>query len=169
MPEQVRPLPEGYHTVTPHLICAGAARAIDFYTQAFGAAEIGRIPGPDGRLVHAELKIGDSRVMLVDACPEYGTADPLARNGTTVNLHLYVPDADAAWDRAVAAGARPVIPLADMFWGDRYGMLEDPFGHRWSVATRMRDVSPEDMQAAMRNMGAQGPGSAQQSMQGEPQ
>ena len=155
MQAQVRPVPEGYHTVTPHLICAGAAQAIDFYAQAFGAVEIGRLPGPDGRLIHAELKIGDSFVMLVDAFPEYGTAGPLARKGTTVNLHLYVPDADAAWDQAIAAGANPVMPLADMFWGDRYGMLEDPFGHRWSVATRVREVSPEQMRDAMQNMSAQ--------------
>jgi uncharacterized glyoxalase superfamily protein PhnB len=156
MQQPVRPIPEGFHTVTPHLICAGASDAIEFYRKAFGAVEVGRMPGPDGRLMHAQLRIGDSPLMLADHFPEYGTLGPAALKGTSVFIHLYVQDADATWDQAVAAGAKPIMPLADMFWGDRYGQLEDPFGHRWSIATHKRDASVEEMQAAMQNMKPQG-------------
>jgi PhnB protein len=141
--------PKGYHSVTPHLVCAGALDAIAFYTQAFGAVEIGHMPMPDGRIAHAEIRIGDSRIMLAEHMPEYGSRDPRALQGTPVYLHLYVPDADAAWDQAIAAGAKPVMPLADMFWGDRYGQVEDPFGHRWSIATRVREPSIDEMRQAM--------------------
>ncbi|WP_036168507.1 VOC family protein [Massilia sp. 9096] len=148
----VHPIPEGYHSVTPHLVCAGAAQAIAFYTQAFGAVELGRMATPDGRIAHAEIRIGDARIMLADHFPEYGSRDPLALQGTPVYLHLYVPDADAAWDQAIAAGAAPTMPLADAFWGDRYGQVQDPFGHRWSIAMRQREVSIDEMQQAMAAM-----------------
>jgi uncharacterized glyoxalase superfamily protein PhnB len=145
----VKPVPEGMHAVTPHLICADAARAIEFYKKAFGAEEISRMPMPNGKLGHAMIRIGDSAIMLADEFPEWGSASPATLKGTPVTLHLYVANADAAFERAVGAGAQVKMPLADMFWGDRYGVLEDPFGHRWSVATHVRDVAPEDMAAAM--------------------
>ena len=145
----VRRIPEGMHTVTPHLVCAGAAAAIDFYVAAFGAIDAGRLPRPDGRLMHAQVRIGDSHVMLVDEMPEWGALGPLALKGSPVTLHLYVPDVDAAVARAVAAGATVTMPVADMFWGDRSGQIVDPFGHHWSLATHVRDVSRDDMQAAM--------------------
>jgi PhnB protein len=145
-------IPQGMHSVTPHLVCAGAAKAIEFYKQAFGAEEGARLPGPDGRLVHASVKIGDSQVMLVDEMPEWGALGPKSLKGTPVTIHLYVEDVDALVARAVKAGAKVTMPVADQFWGDRYGKLEDPFGHHWSVATHVRDVSVEEMQDAMRQM-----------------
>jgi uncharacterized glyoxalase superfamily protein PhnB len=148
----VKSIPQGMHTVTPHLVCDGAAAAIEFYKRAFNAVETGRIPGPGGKLIHAQIRIGDSSVMLVDEMPEHGALGPKALKGSPVTLHLYVEDADAFFQRATAAGATVRMPLADMFWGDRYGQLEDPFGHRWSVATHQRDVQPEEMQQAMQNM-----------------
>jgi uncharacterized glyoxalase superfamily protein PhnB len=140
------------HTVTPHLVCAGAGAAIDFYKKAFGATETSRMPGPGGKLMHASIRIGDSAVMLVDEMPEWGSLGPKALKGSPVVIHLYVNDVDVFTARAVAAGAKVTMPVADMFWGDRYGQLEDPFGHRWSVATHVRDVSPADMQQAMQKM-----------------
>ncbi|MEP7297317.1 MAG: VOC family protein [Burkholderiales bacterium] len=148
----VKPIPEGMHTLTPHLICAGASDAIAFYKAAFGAIETSRIPGPQGRLMHAAVRIGDSTLMLVDEMPEWGALGPKALKGSPVTIHLYVTDVDAAVARAVAAGAKITMPVADMFWGDRYGQLEDPFGHRWSVATHQRDLTPEQMQQAMKAM-----------------
>lgn len=145
----VHAIPPDMHTVTPHLICDGAARAIDFYVKAFGAVDLARLPGPDGRLMHGMIRIGDSPVMLMDAYPEYGAAGPLALKGTPVVLHIYSEDVDAAIQQAVEAGARLIMPATDMFWGDRYGQVEDPFGHRWSIATHVRDVAPEDIPAAM--------------------
>ena len=145
-------IPQGMHSVTPHLICAGAANAIEFYKQAFGAVEQARLPGPDGRLMHASVKIGDSQVMLVDEMPEWGALGPKSLKGSPVTIHLYVDDVDAVVARAVKAGAKVTMPVADQFWGDRYGKLEDPFGHHWSVATHVRDVSMEDAQKAMRDM-----------------
>lgn len=159
MNDHISPIPRGYHSVTPHLVCEGAAEAIDFYRHAFGAVEAARLPGPDGRILHAELRIGDSPVMLCDAFPEHGSRGPLALQGTAVAIHLYVPDADAAWERALAAGARPAMPLADTFWGDRYGQVVDPFGHRWSIATRLRDLTPEQVRDGM--AGQPGSGCAQ--------
>jgi PhnB protein len=150
--QSVNPIPEGMHTVTPHLVCAGAGAAIDFYKKAFGATETARMPGPGGKLMHASIRIGDSAVMLVDEMPEWGSLGPKALKGSPVVIHLYVDDVDAFTARAVAAGAKVTMPVADMFWGDRYGQLEDPFGHRWSVATHVRDVSPADMQQAMQKM-----------------
>ena len=145
-------IPQGMHSVTPHLVCAGAAKAIDFYKQAFGATEKGRLPGPDGRLVHAAVKIGDSTVMLVDEMPEWGALGPKSLKGSPVTIHLYVDDVDAFVARAVKAGAKVTMEVADQFWGDRYGKLEDPFGHHWSVATHQRDVTPEEMKKSMAAM-----------------
>jgi PhnB protein len=149
--KSTKPIPEGMHTVTPHLICGGAADAIEFYKKAFNAVEVSRMPGPGGKLMHASVRIGDSTVMLVDEAVEWGMLGPKALNGSSVFIHLYVDDADAFSARAAAAGAKITMPVADMFWGDRYGQLEDPFGHRWSVATHVRDVTPAEMQEAMRN------------------
>lgn len=151
MATAVKPIPEGMHTLTPHIICAGAARAIDFYIKAFGAVEMARLAGPDGRLMHGAVRIGDSTLMLMDAFPEWGTPDPKALNGTPVVLHLYVEDVDAAHAQAVAAGATSVMPVTDMFWGDRYGQVRDPFGHLWSIATHKQDLTPEQIAEAARN------------------
>jgi uncharacterized glyoxalase superfamily protein PhnB len=137
------------HSVTPHLVCAGAAKAIDFYQKAFGATETGRMPGPDGRLMHAAIRIGDSTVMLADEMPEWGSLGPTSLKGSPVTIHLYVDDVDKFVERAVKAGAKVTMPVADQFWGDRYGKLEDPFGHHWSVATHVRDLTPNEMKKAM--------------------
>lgn len=145
---QVKPIPDGMHTVTPHLVCAGAADAIEFYKKAFNATEVGRIAGPQGKLIHAMIRIGDSAVMLVDEFPDWCSLGPKSLKGSPVTIHLYVEDVDAFVKRAVAAGARITMPIDDMFWGDRYGKLEDPFGHHWSVAAHIRDVSPEEMRQA---------------------
>lgn len=146
---QVKAVPDGMRTVTPHLVCAGAAEAIEFYKKAFGAVEMMRLPGPDGRLVHGCVRIGDSQVMLVDEFPEWGSLGPKALKGTAVTIHLQVDDVDAVVAQAVAAGAKVKMPVQDMFWGDRYGQVEDPYGHSWSVATHTRDVTPEEIQKAM--------------------
>jgi len=151
---QVKPVPDGMHTVTPHLVCAGAADAIEFYKKAFNAVELMRFAGPQGKLMHACVRIGDSSVMLVDEMPEWGALGPKSLKGSPVTIHLSVEDVDAFVQRAVAAGAKITMPVDDMFWGDRYGQLEDPFGHRWSVGTHIRDVSPEEMQQAIQKMGA---------------
>ena len=148
----VKPIPEGMHTVTPHLVCAGAADAIEFYKKAFGAVELSRMPGADGKLMHGSIRIGDSVIMLVDEMPDWGMLGPKSLKGSPVKIHLYVEDADSAFDKAVRAGAKVTMPLDDMFWGDRYGKLEDPFGHEWSIGTHKRDVSPEEMQKAMAEM-----------------
>jgi len=153
--QKARPIPDGMRTVTPHLICAGAADAIEFYKKAFGAVEVARLPGPQGRIMHAMIRIGDSAVMLVDEMPEWGALGPKALKGSPVTIHLYVDDVDAFAARAVQAGAKITMAVEDMFWGDRYGKLEDPFGHHWSVATHLRDVSMEEMQQAMKNMAGQ--------------
>jgi uncharacterized glyoxalase superfamily protein PhnB len=146
-------------SVTPHLVVAGAARAIEFYKQAFGAEEVTRLPGPDGRLMHAHLTIGDSAVMLVDEFPDWGSLGPKALKGTAVTIHLYVNDADAVFDRAVKAGAKVKMPIAEQFWGDRYGQVEDPFGHLWSIATHVRDVAPAECPERMKKMTLEHPGS----------
>jgi PhnB protein len=145
---QVKPIPDGMHTVTPHLICAGAADAIEFYKKAFNAVEMGRLAGPQGKLLHGAIRIGDSTVMLVDEFPEWGSLGPKSLKGSPVAMHVYVEDVDAFVARATAAGAKITMPLQDMFWGDRYCKLEDPFGHQWSVATHVRDVSRDEMQQA---------------------
>jgi len=144
----VRPIPEGYGTITPSLVTHDAAAAIEFYTRAFGASELSRMADPNGgKIWHAELQVGDCRIMLSDEFPEM---DPTSRSpktlgGTAVNLHVYVRDTDAAFQRAVDAGATVVMPPMDMFWGDRYGKLTDPFGHSWSIATHQEDLSEEEM------------------------
>ena len=150
---KVKPVPDGMHTVTPHLICAGAADAIEFYKKAFNAVEEGRLPGPQGRIMHAMIRIEGSAVMLVDEMPEWGALGPKSLKGSPVTIHLYVEDVDAFVKRAVAAGAKITMPLDDMFWGARYCKLEDPFGHHWSVATHLRDLSPEEIKQAMQKMG----------------
>jgi PhnB protein len=148
----VKPIPEGMHSLTPHLVCAGAGDAIEFYKKAFKAIEKARLPGPDGKLMHAAVQIGDSTLMLVDENPQYGMLGPKALKGSPVTIHLYVKDVDATVAQAVSAGAKVTMPVADMFWGDRYGQLEDPFGHRWSVATHVRDLSAEEMREGMAKM-----------------
>ncbi|WP_307730323.1 SgcJ/EcaC family oxidoreductase [Alsobacter ponti] len=146
------------HRVTPHLVCRGAAEALDFYARALGAREILRMPTPDGRLMHASIEVNDSTVMLCDEFPEMGNKAPTTLHGTPVTIHLPVNDVDASIARAEAAGARVVMPAADMFWGDRYGLIEDPFGHRWSFGTPKRSLTPDELaeaaQAAMANPGA---------------
>jgi len=149
---KVKPVPDDMETVTPHLVCAGAGAAIDFYKKAFGAVEAARLPGPDGKLMHAMIRINGSAVMLADEMPEWGSLGPKALKGSPVTIHLYVDDADAFVARAEKAGAKVTMPVADMFWGDRYGKIEDPFGHHWSVGTHVRDVTPEEMQKAMQDM-----------------
>ena len=146
MAGEVRPIPEGYGTVTPYLIVNGAARAIEFYKQAFGATETFRMDRPDGRVGHAEIKIGDSHVMLADEHPEMGARGPQAIGGSPISLVLYVEDVDATVNRAVEAGAKLTRPVANQFYGDRTGGVEDPFGHAWYVATHVEDVAPEEMQ-----------------------
>ena len=148
MNKSVKPIPDGMHTVTPHLVCAGAADAIEFYKKAFSAVELGKVPGPEGKLLHALIRIGDSPVMLVDEFPDWHSFGPKSLKGSPVIIHLYVQDVDAFFKQAVAAGAKITMPLEDTFWGDRYGKLEDPFGHHWSIATHVRDVKPEELQTA---------------------
>lgn len=131
-------IPDGFHSLTPHLVCAGAADAIAFYVKAFDAVEVARMPGPDGKLMNAVVRIGDSVLTLVDENSEWGLLGPKALKGSPVAIQLYVEDADATAAQAVAAGAKITMPIADQFWGDRYGQLEDPFGHRWAVATHKR-------------------------------
>ena len=148
------PIPQDMPAVTPHLICAGAAKAIEFYKKAFGAVEAARVPGPGGKLMHALIRIGDSAVMLVDEMPEWGALGPKSLKGSPVTIHLYVEDVDAVVKKAVGAGAKVTMPVADQFWGDRYGKIEDPFGHHWSLATHTREVSLEEAKKAMEAMKA---------------
>ena len=148
----IKPIPDGFHSITPHLVCAGASDASDFYRRAFNAVEVMRLPGAPGKLMHAQIRIGDSNLMLVDEMPEWGSLGSSVLKGTPVTLHLYVNDADAAFAQAIAAGASVKMPLADAFWGDRYGILVDPFGHHWSIATHIRDVGADEMQQAMKAM-----------------
>lgn len=163
MSQSVEPIPAGREGIIPHLSCRGCAEAIEFYKKAFGAEELCRMPSPDGRLLHAEIRIGSSYVFLADDFPEYcggASMSPLALKGTPVTMHHYVPDCDAAIQRAVDAGAKVLMPAADAFWGDRYGSIVDPFGHQWSFATHVRDLSPEQMKANMEEAFAQGAPSA---------
>jgi PhnB protein len=152
MNPSTKPIPEGMHTVTPHLICAGAAEAIEFYKKAFGAVELSRMPGSDGKVMHASIRIGDSVIMLNDEMPEWESFGAKHFKGSPVTIHLYVENADAVFEQAVRAGAKVTMPLDDMFWGDRYGKVEDPFGHQWSIGTHVRDVTEEEMQKAMEQM-----------------
>lgn len=146
MANKVNPVPPGFHTVTPHLIVRDAAAAIDFYRRAFGAEEIFRMPGPNGQgVAHAEIRLGNSVLMLAEEWPGLNCKGPTSLGGTSVKLHLYVDDCDALFDRAVKAGAKASMPVADMFWGDRYGTVTDPFGHDWGLATHKEDLTPEEM------------------------
>jgi PhnB protein len=146
----VKPVPEGYHTLTPYFTVRDAEKAIDFYKKAFGAMERGVMKGPDGKVMHAELMIGDSIVMLADEFPEYGAVAPnSAGGGSSMGLHIYLPNVDEAFDRAVKAGAQVEMPVMDQFWGDRYGKLKDPFGHKWSIATHIADYSADEMKRNM--------------------
>lgn len=144
----VKGVPDGMHTVSPHLVCDGAADAIEFYKKAFGAVEYFRLAGDDGKLMHGCIGIGDSRVMLMDEMADCGAFGPDKEKGSPVTIHLQVEDADALFDQAVKAGATAVMPVMEMFWGDRYGVLKDPFGHSWSVATHVKDLTPEEIQEA---------------------
>lgn len=145
MSSNVKPIPDGYHSVTPYLIVKGAAAAIEFYKKVFAAAEIMRMPGPDGKIGHAEIRIGDSAVMLADEHPDMGAKSPQTLGGSPVSLLVYVGDADAVVRQAIAAGAQLKEPVTDKFYGDRMGGLTDPFGHVWFVATHIEDVTPEEM------------------------
>ena len=154
----VKPIPEGYHTLTPYLAVDDASKAIEFYKDAFGAEEFIRMPGPGGTIAHAELQIGDSKLMLSDPFPQSSVRPPSERGGTTASIFMYVEDVDALFDQAQQAGAEVVSELEDMFWGDRFGTLSDPFGHVWSIATHKEDLSDAEMaersKAAMAEMGA---------------
>lgn len=148
MMEQVKPIPQGMHTITPHLVCAGASEAIEFYKKALNAREISRAAGADGKLVNAIIVIGDSAMMLIDEFPEWGSLSPKSLKGSPVTIHLYVEDVDKAYAQAVSAGATATMSPEDMFWGDRYSVMVDPFGHKWSIATHFRDVSVAEIQSA---------------------
>ena len=153
MPVKVKAIPEGYHNVTPYLIVDGAAAAIEFYKRAFGAVEVMRMPAPGGRIGHAEIKIGDSHVMLADENAEMNARSPKTVGGSPLSLLVYVENADETVERAVAAGARLDRPVEDKFYGDRMGAIEDPFGHQWYVGTHIEDVTPEEMKKRMAAMG----------------
>jgi PhnB protein len=144
-----RSRPANAPALAPHLVCAGADKAIDFYKKAFGATEMMRMPGKDGKIIHAALQINGAPVMLVDEFPKMGNASPITLKGTPVTIHMTVDDVDSFTQRAVKAGAKVIMPVADMFWGDRYGIIEDPFGHRWSIATHLRDMTPDEIKKAM--------------------
>lgn len=164
MPSKVKPIPEGYRTVTPYLVVDNGAAALDFYRRAFGAKETMRMEGPDGKIAHAELKIGDSMIMLAEEMPGTGTRAPRSIGGTTAGVFLYLEDVDSAFKQAVSAGAKVDQAPTDQFWGDRYGRLTDPFGHSWSLATHKEEVSHEEMarrsREAMAKMGQQSRGAS---------
>jgi len=146
MSKAVKPIPEGYRTITPYLTQRDAAQAIEFYKKAFGATETSRFSGPGGSIMHAGLKIGDSLFFLNDEMPmPGGTRSPQSIGGTPVTINLYVPDCDKIYKQAIAAGAKQVMPLDDQFWGDRYGVVDDPYGHRWAIATHKEDLTPEEL------------------------
>ena len=143
-----KPIPDGFHSITPSIIVSNSKEAIEFYKKVFDAKEIYQFPTPEGKTMHAMIQIGDSIVMMADEFPKMGTRSPLIVGGTSTTIHLYVEDADKVYNQAIKAGATPTMPLMDAFWGDRYGMLVDPFGHSWGIATHQKDVSPEDMRKA---------------------
>ena len=147
----VKPVPRGFHTITPHLCVKGAAAAIEFYTLAFGADELARLDGPDDTVAHATLAIGDSLFMINDEHEAKGLLGPASIGGTPVTLHIYVDDVDALFARAIDAGAEVLMPVTDMFWGDRYGMVTDPFGHRWAIATHTEDLTIDEIRARWRD------------------
>ena len=151
---RINPIPQGFTAVTPQLVCARAADAIEFYKKAFGAAEESRLPGQDGKIMHAVIRIGGSPIMLSEERLDWGAVGPRTLKGSPVTIHLYVDDTDAFVERATRAGAKVTAPVTEQFWGDRYGTLEDPFGHHWSVGTHVRDVSQKEMAEAMKKMEA---------------
>jgi PhnB protein len=153
---KVKPVPKGYHSVTPYLIVDEGTKALDFYAKAFGAKERMRMPAPGGRIGHAEITIGDSVIMLADEAPEMGARAPRAFGGSPVGIHIYVPDVDATVQAAMAEGAKLLAPVEDKFYGDRSGSVEDPFGHKWYVATHKEDVQPEEMARRAAAMGKSG-------------
>lgn len=146
MAEKVKAVPEGMHTITPHLVVQNGKKAIEFYKKAFGAQEIGAHYAPDGKLTHAMLKIGDSMLMMADEFPGMGGKSPQSLGGSPVLLHIYVEDVDSLFNQAVAAGAKVTMPLGDQFWGDRYGQVADPFGHQWALGSRREKISDEELQ-----------------------
>ena len=146
---KVKPVPDGYHTATPYLTVQGAAAAIDFYKRAFGAQELFRMSGPGGKIMHAEITIGDSHIMLADESNTAETRAPQTLKGTAAGIFLYVEDVDATFKQAIRAGAKQTAPVEDMFWGDRFGKLTDPFGHLWMLATHIEDLSPGEMEKRM--------------------
>jgi PhnB protein len=150
----VKAIPDGYYSLTPYLVVKGAAEAIEFYKKAFSATETVRMPGPDGRIMHAEVQIGNSMLMLSDENPEQGQVSPSTLGGSGCSVMLYTNDVDATYKQALAAGATGVMPPVDMFWGDRMGNVKDPFGHSWAIATHKEDVSPEEMEKRMATQGA---------------
>ena len=145
----VQAIPPGLHTITPHLICADAPAAMDWYARAFGAKELKRLMGPNGKLMHGLISIGDSKVMLMEETQECGAVGPLSLKGTPVTLHMYVQDVDSAFGRAVEAGAQVRMPPTDMFWGDRYAVVTDPSGHSWAIATHKQELSDDEIKANM--------------------
>jgi PhnB protein len=145
MAPKVNPIPQGYHTVTPSIVVRGAEEALDFYRKAFNAEETLRMPGPDGKIIHAEFRIGNSVMMLGDEMPDMGAKSPLSLGGSPVSFFIYLENVDEAWQRAINAGAKQVMPLADMFWGDRAGCVDDPFGHHWWLAQHVADLTPEEI------------------------
>ena len=149
MPEQVKAVPPGFHTLTPHLTVRNAEQALEFYKNAFGAEVLHVAHMPDGKVMHASLRIGDSMLMLNDEFPDHGALSPLSTGGSAVTIHIYTDNVDAAFNRAVSAGAQVKMPLADQFWGDRYGVVTDPFGHKWSLGAHIKDMSPEEVQREM--------------------
>jgi uncharacterized glyoxalase superfamily protein PhnB len=156
MADKLKAVPEGFHTLTPHLTVRDARRAIDFYRKAFGAEVIGVHDGPEGKIMHATLKIGDSMLMLNDEFPEWGSLGPPSAGGIGVIIHMYLENVDAAFQRVVSAGATVKMPLADAFWGDRYGAVVDPFGHTWSLASKVKDVSKDELDKAAQDMFGRG-------------
>jgi len=155
MAVSTKPIPPGFHTVTPSLVVRNAAEAIDFYKKALGAEEIMRMPDPSGRISHAELKIGDSIIFLSDEFPNMPTTSPQTLGGCTGGFYLYVPDVDKSFQRAVDAGGKATMPVSDMFWGDRFGQFTDPFGHTWSISTHTKDLSPQEMEEGAKKFYAQ--------------
>jgi PhnB protein len=155
---KVKAVPDGFHTLTPHLTVRNAKEALDFYKKAFGA-EIGQVAYmPDGKIMHASLRIGDSQLMLNEEMPEYGVLSPLSAGGNSpVTIHIYTENVDQAFNRAVSAGGQVKMPLMDQFWGDRYGVITDPYGHKWSIAAHVKDMSPEEMEQGMKEAMAKMP------------
>lgn len=150
-----QPIPEGFHTLTPHIIVKDVAEAMVWYAKAFGAEEALRLPAPDGNIIHAEIKIGNSQIMLAPANEQWGNKDPNMLGGTAVTLHIYAEDVDALYKQATDAGAKGTMPPEDMFWGDRYAKVVDPWGHQWGLATHIADPTPEEMNKAMQEMFSQ--------------